>query len=66
MEVTGSSSEWHQTACILCSINCGVEVQIDGGHITRVRGDRTHTGRKGQASAEPGMTLAPWYMQMPT
>jgi anaerobic selenocysteine-containing dehydrogenase len=49
VDVTGSSREWHQTACILCSINCGVEVQIDGGHITRVRGDRTHPASKGYA-----------------
>ncbi len=44
-----ASSEWHRTACILCSVNCGVEVQIDGRHITRVRGDRAHPGSKGYA-----------------
>ncbi|MBI3184404.1 MAG: molybdopterin-dependent oxidoreductase [Myxococcales bacterium] len=37
-----SSSKWLPTACILCSRNCGIEVQVDGGHITRVRGDRAH------------------------
>jgi anaerobic selenocysteine-containing dehydrogenase len=45
----GSGGEWHQTACILCSVNCGVEVQTEGRHITRVRGDRAHPGSKGYA-----------------
>ena len=49
MKATTQRSEWHRTACILCSVNCGVEVQIDGGHITRVRGDRAHPGSKGYA-----------------
>ena len=34
--------EWHQTACILCSINCGIEVRLDGPTIKRVRGDKAH------------------------
>ncbi len=49
VDATARRNEWHRTACILCSVNCGVEVQIDGGHITRVRGDRTHPGSKGYA-----------------
>jgi hypothetical protein len=36
---TEAANEWHQTACILCSINCGVEVKLDGPHFARVRGD---------------------------
>jgi anaerobic selenocysteine-containing dehydrogenase len=35
-------SDWHKTACSLCYLNCGLEVQIDGRAITRVRGDREH------------------------
>ncbi len=31
-----------KTACILCSRNCGLEVDIDGERLTRVRGDREH------------------------
>lgn len=37
--------EWHKTACILCSLNCGLEVQIggaDGRHITKIKGDKDH------------------------
>ena len=32
----------HKTACILCSLNCGLEVEIDDGHFTSIRGDREH------------------------
>ncbi len=42
-----TSSEWHQTACILCSINCGVEVKVDGPNFTRVRGDKAHPASEG-------------------
>ncbi len=24
------SDQWHKTACILCSVNCGIEVRLDG------------------------------------
>ncbi len=46
-DVPTSSHEWHQTACILCSINCGVEVKLDGPAITRVRGDKSHPSSEG-------------------
>ena len=36
------SDDWHQTACILCSVNCGIEVRLDGRRIERVRGDKAH------------------------
>jgi len=42
--------EWHQSACILCASNCGIEVQLGGdnnGEITRTRGDKAHPGSKG-------------------
>ena len=38
------TSEWHQTACMLCSINCGVEIKIEDRRIIRVRGDKAHPG----------------------
>ena len=34
--------EWQRTACSLCYLNCGLEVQLDGRQITRVRGDKAH------------------------
>jgi len=42
--------EWHQSACILCSANCGIEVQLGGDNndqIIRTRGDKAHPGSKG-------------------
>lgn len=35
------------TACILCECNCGIEVRVDEGHFTRIRGDKAHPGSKG-------------------
>jgi len=32
-------SEWQPTACILCSENCGLEVQIEDRHLARIKGD---------------------------
>lgn len=53
---TGSGPEWHKTACILCSINCGVELKIDGRDITRVRGDKAHPSSEGY-TCEKGLRL---------
>lgn len=36
-----------QTACILCSRNCGLRVETDGARITGVRGDDAHPVSKG-------------------
>ncbi|MEM9033189.1 MAG: molybdopterin-dependent oxidoreductase [Actinomycetota bacterium] len=51
--------EWHQSACILCSINCGVELKLgeDGREIVRVRGDKAHPGSQGY-TCEKGLRLA--------
>ena len=43
------NDEWQKTACILCSLNCGIEVKLDGRHITRVRGNRDHVASRGYA-----------------
>ena len=29
-----------QTACILCSLNCGLEVDVEDGHFVRIKGDK--------------------------
>src|SRR4051812_17757211 len=31
-----------RTACILCSRNCGIEVEIEDGHLVKIRGDEAH------------------------
>ena len=41
--------EWQPTICILCSVNCGIEVKLDGRHIARVRGNRAHVASRGYA-----------------
>jgi anaerobic selenocysteine-containing dehydrogenase len=45
-----ADTQWKKTACILCSVNCGLEVQTggEGGrHITRIRGDDAHPASQG-------------------
>jgi anaerobic selenocysteine-containing dehydrogenase len=45
-----ANGEWHQTACILCSINCGIEVRLggeDGRTFERIRGDKAHPTSQG-------------------
>ena len=51
-----SNETWHATACVLCSINCGLEVRIDGPTITRVRGDKAHPGSQGY-TCEKGLRI---------
>ncbi|UJR78235.1 molybdopterin-dependent oxidoreductase [Sandaracinus amylolyticus] len=36
-----------RTACILCSRNCGLEVQIEGRRLARIQGDDAHPVSKG-------------------
>ncbi|GAA1212534.1 molybdopterin-dependent oxidoreductase [Pseudonocardia alaniniphila] len=40
-------ADWHKTACSLCYLNCGLEVQIEDRSITRVRGDKQHPRSQG-------------------
>ena len=41
--------QWHRTACILCSLNCGVKVQLNeaGTEIVRTKGDDEHPASQG-------------------
>lgn len=41
------SADWQPTACMICSMNCGIEVQTEGERITRVRPDQNHPVTKG-------------------
>lgn len=45
--MTTTEHDWQPTACILCSINCGIEVRLDGRRIERVRGDKAHPASQG-------------------
>jgi anaerobic selenocysteine-containing dehydrogenase len=41
------SAEWKKTACIICALNCGLEVQTQGGRIVKTRGDKDHPTSQG-------------------
>jgi anaerobic selenocysteine-containing dehydrogenase len=40
-------SDWQPTACILCECNCGIEVQMEGRRLAKIRGDRAHPASQG-------------------
>lgn len=41
------TTDWQQTACILCECNCGIVVQLEGRTLAKIRGDKQHPGSKG-------------------
>src|SRR5664279_2185984 len=41
------SADWKKTACTLCAVNCGLEVQTEGRRIARIRGDKAHPISRG-------------------
>lgn len=40
--MSSAEQPWKKTACILCSLNCGLEVQTEGRRIVKMRGDDDH------------------------
>ncbi|MBW2388923.1 MAG: molybdopterin-dependent oxidoreductase, partial [Deltaproteobacteria bacterium] len=42
-----SGQEWKSTACILCSINCGLQVQVEDGHLKKIKGDKSNPRSRG-------------------
>lgn len=42
-----AAGPWQKTACIICALNCGLEVQAEGRRITKIRGDDAHPISKG-------------------
>jgi anaerobic selenocysteine-containing dehydrogenase len=44
---------WQRTACILCECNCGLEVELEGDHLVRIRGDKQHPSSRGYACEKP-------------
>ncbi|RMH68924.1 MAG: molybdopterin oxidoreductase family protein, partial [Actinomyces sp.] len=51
-----TTPEWHKTACVLCSANCGLEVRLEGRRITRVRGNKAHVASAGY-TCEKGLRI---------
>lgn len=47
MTATQQDGSWRSTACVLCYINCGVEVLTNERAIVRVRGDKAHPSTRG-------------------
>ncbi len=35
------------SACILCSLNCGIELEVRDGHLEHIRGDKAHPASQG-------------------
>ena len=48
-----SDPQWHKAACILCSINCGLQIQVDGREITKVKGDKANPRSQGYTCEKP-------------
>ena len=44
---------WRPTACVLCASNCGLEVQVAGRRLARIRGDRRHPASRGYTCEKP-------------
>lgn len=38
---------WKKSACMLCSINCGIEIQEKDGEFLKIRGDESHGSSQG-------------------
>jgi anaerobic selenocysteine-containing dehydrogenase len=38
---------WKKTACIICSLNCGLEIKTEEGRITKIKGDKSHPTSQG-------------------
>lgn len=52
-QVDTVDENWQKTACILCSLNCGLEVLVEQGEIRKVRGDKEHPVSAGYACQKP-------------
>ncbi len=49
--------EWKLTSCALCAQNCGLQVQVEGNRIVRVRPDRSNPRSRGYVCRK-GMKIA--------
>ena len=62
-EAASRDAAWQPTACVLCACNCGIEVQVADGNLTRIKGDKAHPGSQGYA-CEKAQRLA-YYQSNP-
>ncbi len=47
LDAAPTTTGWQASACILCSINCGIEVRVEDRRFVRIRGDKSHPGSAG-------------------
>lgn len=47
------NDDWQSTSCILCSTNCGLEVKVEDGHFTKIRGDKSNPRSRGYTCEKP-------------
>ena len=50
-------SEWKKTTCVLCAVNCGLEMQTEGSRILKVRPDKECPRSQGYACRK-GLSIA--------
>jgi anaerobic selenocysteine-containing dehydrogenase len=36
------TDEWKKSACIICALNCGLEIKTEAGRITKIKGDKSN------------------------
>ena len=41
--------DWHKTGCVLCAQNCGLEIMVEDGRMTKVRPDKDNPRSEGYA-----------------
>jgi anaerobic selenocysteine-containing dehydrogenase len=52
-----TDGDWHSTACVLCSLNCGLRVLVEENRIVKVRGDKSNPFSRGYTCPK-GLTVA--------
>ena len=52
-EQKSKADEWHTTACILCGVNCGLQVRIADGNFSKIKGDKNNPRSKGYTCEKP-------------
>ncbi|MCP4005575.1 MAG: molybdopterin-dependent oxidoreductase [bacterium] len=52
-----TEGDWRSTACVLCSLNCGLLVRVEDNRITKVRGDKSNPFSRGYTCSK-GLTVA--------
>ena len=50
-------TDWKKTTCVLCAVNCGLEVQTEANRITKVRADKDSPRSQGYACRK-GLSVA--------